>query len=220
MISPALPAELRAALDAKLEGLARQDVAAALPRSPGPIATVATPARSHPRPMRSPMRWRGCRRPMRLLPQASMRCRTITARLRAAVRCSMSAPDRARRAGRRPQAFPTLAGFTLLDANPALRTLALEFAKGSSRLRAATYELGPAHASLAQAGEADLVIASYLIGELGESERRDLVGRDVGQDARYAPHHRARHARGLRPHHRCARAADRSRRACRRALPA
>jgi ribosomal protein RSM22 (predicted rRNA methylase) len=73
------------------------------------------------------------------------------------------------------EAFPTLTSFALLDANPALRALALEFARASSRLSAASYELGPARASLANAAEADLVIASYLIGELGERERADLV---------------------------------------------
>src|SRR5262249_55587207 len=43
------------------------------------------------------------------------------------------------------------------------------------RLGSADYQLGPARASLAQAAEADLVIANYLIGELGENERRDLT---------------------------------------------
>src|SRR5262249_51177619 len=39
------------------------------------------------------------------------------------------------------EAFPALANFTLLDPNPALRALALEFAKGSSRLNRANYQL-------------------------------------------------------------------------------
>ena len=72
-------------------------------------------------------------------------------------------------------AFPTLANFALLDANPVLRSLALQFAKGNSRFNAASYQLGSARALLEGAGEADLVIASYLIGEFGEIERRDLV---------------------------------------------
>jgi ribosomal protein RSM22 (predicted rRNA methylase) len=73
------------------------------------------------------------------------------------------------------EAFPTLASLSLLDANSALRTLALELAQGHSRLGVASYQLGPARALLDKASAADLVIASYLIGELGEGERRDLV---------------------------------------------
>src|SRR5262249_38154201 len=73
------------------------------------------------------------------------------------------------------EAFPTLKAFALLDANPALRALALDLVKGSSRLGAANYDLGQAHGLLAKSGEADLVIASYLVGELGENKRRDLV---------------------------------------------
>jgi ribosomal protein RSM22 (predicted rRNA methylase) len=68
-----------------------------------------------------------------------------------------------------------LASFTLLDTNPALRALAQEFTTGSSRLGIANYQLGQARTSIANASEADLVIASYLIGELGERERRDLA---------------------------------------------
>ena len=64
MTSPDLPAELKAALDAKLRGFSRNDAAERRPPYPKPTATVAAPARSAPRPMRWPMRWRGCLRPM------------------------------------------------------------------------------------------------------------------------------------------------------------
>jgi len=73
------------------------------------------------------------------------------------------------------EAFPALASSTLLDANPALRALALELAQGHSRLDVASYELGQARALLDKASAAGLVIASYLIAELDETERRDLV---------------------------------------------
>ncbi len=118
------------------------------------------------------------------------------------------------------EAFPSLQGFTLLDANDALRALALDLAADSSRLRDIGYERGEARAALAEAAPADLVVASYMIGEIGEAERRALAElmwaktRDTllvvepGTPAGYAPHHRA------------ARAADRAGRACRRALPA
>jgi ribosomal protein RSM22 (predicted rRNA methylase) len=47
--------------------------------------------------------------------------------------------------------------------------------KDNPRLGTASYELGQARALLAKTDEADLVLASYLIGELGESDRRDLA---------------------------------------------
>jgi ribosomal protein RSM22 (predicted rRNA methylase) len=166
--------ELRAALDAKLEGLSRTEVAArataisrtyrdggnsgaitsetdalayALARMPATYAAVAASlnALSEMRPDFTPQS---------LLDVGA-------------------GPGTASWAA--AEAFPTLASFALLDANPALRTLALDFATGSSRLTAANYQLGPARASLVQVAEADLVIASYLIGELGESDRRDLT---------------------------------------------
>jgi hypothetical protein len=57
MTAPDLPAELKAALDAKLQGLSRNDAAER--------ATLIsqTYRDGAPRPMRSPTRWRGCRRP-------------------------------------------------------------------------------------------------------------------------------------------------------------
>jgi ribosomal protein RSM22 (predicted rRNA methylase) len=73
------------------------------------------------------------------------------------------------------EAFPSLRDITLLDANSALRTLALELAAGSTRLRELKYRHGEARAALADAGPADLVIASYMIGEVNQSERSRLV---------------------------------------------
>ena len=174
MIPPNLPAELRAALDAKLEGLPRQDVAkrAALIskayREGGNSGAIASETDA--------------------LAYALARMPATYAAVAASLNALQDirpgfAPQSLLDVGAGPgtaswaaaEAFPALAGFTLLDANPALRALALEFAKGSSRVGAATYQLGPARASLAQAAEADLVIASYLIGEVSESERRDLA---------------------------------------------
>ena len=48
------------------------------------------------------------------------------------------------------EAFPSLQAFTLLDANAALRALALELCGDSSRLRAMTYRHGDARAALAE----------------------------------------------------------------------
>jgi ribosomal protein RSM22 (predicted rRNA methylase) len=174
VIPPALPAELRAALDAKLEGLPRQDVASRASlisrtyREGGNSGAIASEIDA--------------------LAYALARMPATYAAIAASLNALQEIrPDFAPRSlldvGAGPgtaswaaaEAFPTLASLTRLDANPALRALALELAAGSSRVGAAAYELGPARASLAQAAEADLVIASYLIGELGESERRDLV---------------------------------------------
>jgi ribosomal protein RSM22 (predicted rRNA methylase) len=73
------------------------------------------------------------------------------------------------------EAFSSLQDFTLLDANRALRALALDLGGGSVRLRAMTYEHGEARAELAKADAADLVVASYMIGEIGDAERKTLA---------------------------------------------
>lgn len=71
------------------------------------------------------------------------------------------------------ETFPSLQSFALLDANDALRKLALDLAVESDRR--ITYRLGDAGALLSKAETADLVIASYVIGELGEAERTALA---------------------------------------------
>jgi ribosomal protein RSM22 (predicted rRNA methylase) len=71
------------------------------------------------------------------------------------------------------EAFPSLQSFALLDANDALRALALDLARESGRQVA--YERGEARALLAKAEAADLVVASYLIGEISEAERTSLA---------------------------------------------
>ena len=66
-----------------------------------------------------------------------------------------------------------------------------------------TYRHGEARAALADAEAADLVVASYMIGEIGDAERKALAElmwaktRDTllvvepGTPAGYAPDHRA-----------------------------
>jgi ribosomal protein RSM22 (predicted rRNA methylase) len=71
------------------------------------------------------------------------------------------------------EAFPSLRSFALLDANDALRKLALGLASDS--FRQVTYERGDARTLLAKAEAADLVIASYVIGEMSEAERTSLA---------------------------------------------
>lgn len=71
------------------------------------------------------------------------------------------------------EAFDTLTSFALLDANPALRTLAMELAEETDRK--IDYALGDATATIAAAASADLVIASYVINELPDAARERLV---------------------------------------------
>jgi ribosomal protein RSM22 (predicted rRNA methylase) len=72
-------------------------------------------------------------------------------------------------------AFPSLSDFLLLDANAALTNLAATLMAGDDRLAQAGCRLGDVHQLLANAPNADLVVASYLIGELAERERADLA---------------------------------------------
>src|SRR6202044_2724366 len=57
------------------------------------------------------------------------------------------------------EAFSSLRTFTLLDANAALRALALDLSRDTIRLREMTYQRGKARVALADADPADLVVA-------------------------------------------------------------
>jgi ribosomal protein RSM22 (predicted rRNA methylase) len=176
MIAPTLPAELKSALDAKLQGLSRNAAAGraarisqtyreggtsgtikseidalayALARMPGTYAAVTASlnALSEVRPDFAP--------------------KTLLDIGAGPGTASWAAAE----------AFSSLAAFSLLDDNAALRTLALDLARDSARLGALTYDKGEATALLARSEPADLVVASYLIGELGEAGRTDLAER-------------------------------------------
>ncbi len=174
MIPPDLPAELKAALEAKLEGRSRGDVAARAAiisktyRDGGGSGAIRSEADA--------------------LAYALARMPATYAAVTACLNALIEArPDFAPKAlldiGAGPgtatfaatQAFPSLTSFTLVDANPALRALALDLAHESTRPSDFKYELGEAHAALAAAEPAGLVIASYVIGELTEAERISLV---------------------------------------------
>jgi ribosomal protein RSM22 (predicted rRNA methylase) len=73
------------------------------------------------------------------------------------------------------ETFSSLQGFALLDANDALRTLALNLFSDSFRLGGVGYERGEARSALTKAEPADLVIASYMIGEIGAAEQKALA---------------------------------------------
>jgi ribosomal protein RSM22 (predicted rRNA methylase) len=72
-------------------------------------------------------------------------------------------------------AFASLDAFVLLDANTALLDLATRLAEGHDRLAQAGHRSGDGGRLLANAAPADLVLASYMIGELGAHERDTLA---------------------------------------------
>jgi ribosomal protein RSM22 (predicted rRNA methylase) len=174
MTSPALPADLAAALDDKLEGLSRSETAAraalisrnyrdggsssliksetdalayALARMPATYAAVAA-----------------CLEALRdIRPDFAPKTLLDVG----------AGPGTASFAG--TQAFPTLNRFALLDRNAALRRLALELARGNTRLSEMTYRAGDVSETLAKSEAADLVVASYVIGELAPADQRELT---------------------------------------------
>jgi ribosomal protein RSM22 (predicted rRNA methylase) len=177
MIAPALPAELKSALAAKLQGLSRNEAA-------GRAALISRTYRDG-----------GTSGAIKSETDALAYALARMPATYAAVAASLNAlseirPDFAPKTlldvGAGPgtaswaaaEAFSSLAAFSLLDDNAALRTLALELARDSTRLSELTYDKGEAAGLLAaQAKPADLVVASYLIAELGEAKRSDLAER-------------------------------------------
>ncbi|MDI4238100.1 small ribosomal subunit Rsm22 family protein [Bradyrhizobium sp. Arg237L] len=172
MISPDLPAELKAALDARLQGFSRNEAAsraAAISRTyrdGGGSGTIKSETDA--------------------LAYALARMPATYAAVAASLNVLVEirpdfAPTSLLDIGAGPgtaswavaQAFSSLQRFVLLDANASLRALALELA--GTRLREAHYELGPARKLLADAERADLVVASYMIGEIDEAERAALA---------------------------------------------
>ena len=175
MIGPDLPAELKAALDARLEGRSRGDVA----------ARAAVISRTY----RDGGTSSAIKSETDALAYALARMPATHAAVSACLNAALEArPDFAPQTlldvGAGPgtaswaasEAFPSLTSLMLLDTNPALRALALDLQRGSTRLSGLNYDAGEARAALGKAGAAaDLVIASYLIGELSETERKSLV---------------------------------------------
>jgi len=174
MTSPDLPAELKAALDGKLRGFSRNDAA-------GRAASIS-------KTYRDGGGSGGIRSETDALAYALARMpatyAAVTASLNALVEIRPDfAPSSLLDVGAGPgtatwaaaEAFPSLQRFALLDANDALRALALGLVTDSFRLRDVSYERGEARAALTKAGTADLVVASYMIGEIGDGERRALA---------------------------------------------
>jgi len=174
MISPQLPPALKAALDAKLHGLSRGDIAARSAlisktyREGGGSGTVRTQADA--------LAYALARMPATYA--------AVTACLNALSQAwSDFAPQSLLDIGAGPgtatfaaaEAFSSLQDFALLDQNSPLRALATELAHENPRLSRLNYSSGEARSTLSQGDAADLVIASYVIGELAEPERDELV---------------------------------------------
>ncbi|MBV9531167.1 MAG: SAM-dependent methyltransferase [Bradyrhizobium sp.] len=174
MIAPNLPAELKAALEAKLEGVSRGDAsrrAAAISeiyRAGGGSGAIKTAADAL----------------AYVLARMPATYGAVAASLNALSRIRpVFSPQSLFDIGAGPgtatfaaaEAFSSLKRFALFDRNDAVRSLALEFARENTRLAEMRYMSGEALCVLAQAQTADLVVASYVIGELAEAERSKLV---------------------------------------------
>jgi ribosomal protein RSM22 (predicted rRNA methylase) len=175
MTAPDLPFELKAALEGKLHGLSRNDAAE---RS----ARISETYRSG-----------GGSGAIKTEDDALAYALARMPATYAAIIASLNALSDARRdfapkslldVGAGPgtaswaaaEAFSTLTDFAALDANTALRTLALDLASGSARLSSLRYARSEALIALEKAAAADLVIASYFVGEMNDGERADLAG--------------------------------------------
>jgi ribosomal protein RSM22 (predicted rRNA methylase) len=174
MTSPDLPAELKAALDGKLRGFSRNDAA-------GRAASISKTYRGGGgsgtiRSEIDALAYALARMPATYA--------AVTAALNALVEIAPKfAPNSLLDIGAGPgtatwaaaEAFSSLRNFKLLDSNDALRTLALDLARDSTRLREISYERGEARPALAKADAADFVVASYMIAEIGEAEQQALA---------------------------------------------
>jgi len=176
MTAPILPAELRAALEAKLQGLSRTDAAerAALIsrtyRDGGTSGAIVSEADA--------LAYALVRMPATFA--------AVTASLNAL--CELRpdfAPASLLDVGAGPgtatwaaaEAFSSLQSLALLDSNGALRALALDLGRDNARLMKMTCHRGEAGAALADAEPADLVVASYVIGEIGDAGRSAFAER-------------------------------------------
>jgi ribosomal protein RSM22 (predicted rRNA methylase) len=174
VIAPGLPVELKAALEVKLHGLSRSDAA-------GRSAKISQTYRGGggSAAIRS-----GADALAYALARMPATYAAVTASLNALCEIRPDfAPKTLLDIGAGPgtatwaaaETFSSLADFTSIDANTALRTLALDLSGKSSRLSDVRYTRGDARPALANAEAADLVIASYLVGEMDDAERAALA---------------------------------------------
>src|ERR1700750_985848 len=158
MTAPDLPAELKAALDARLQGLSRNATA-------GRAAVIS-------QTYRDGAGSRGVRTETDALAYAGARMPATYAAVTASLNalCEIRpdfAPKTLLDIGAGPgtatwaaaEAFPSLQSLTLFDTNDALRKLALDLFSRSDRSGHINYERGEARALVARADAADLVVA-------------------------------------------------------------
>jgi ribosomal protein RSM22 (predicted rRNA methylase) len=174
MTAPDLPAELKAALDARLQGLSRGDAATRATvisktyRDGGGSSAITSEADALAYAVaRMPATYAAVTASLNAL------CETVPDFAPKGMLDVGAGPGTASWAA--AEAFPSLQRFCLLDANSALRTLALDLTRSNLRLRDMKYEHGKARGAVADAEPADLVVASYMIGELSDAERRVLA---------------------------------------------
>ena len=170
MISPDLPASLRSVLEQRAHGLPRSGVAARAAaisqtyRGGGNSGTI--------RDDDDALAYAVARMPATYA--AVVACLNALSAARADFRPDTlldvgAGPGTATWAAR--AAWPALQRLTLLDTNPALRRLALTLAAEYASGIRLEYQQADARSSFATMAPADLVIASYVIGELDEGER-------------------------------------------------
>ncbi|HLJ00645.1 MAG TPA: small ribosomal subunit Rsm22 family protein [Bradyrhizobium sp.] len=176
MTPPILPPELRAVLEAKLNGLPRGEIAARAGsiskayRDGGSSSTIRSETDA--------------------LAYAIVRMPATYAAVAATLNALCEArPDFAPKSlldvGGGPgtaswaaaTAFASLQDFNLLDINAALQALARDLSRDHARLKSIIYHLDTTGAALDDAEPADLVVASYLIGEIDDAARRGLAER-------------------------------------------
>jgi ribosomal protein RSM22 (predicted rRNA methylase) len=170
MISPDLPASLRAVLEQQAHGLSRNDAA----------VRAATISRTY----RDGGNSRTIRSDTDALAYALARMPATYAAVAACLNALTNAredfhPESLLDVGAGPgtatwaalQAYPSLQRMSLLDANPALRRLALTLSTEQMLSAPLDYQQADARSEIAAMPQADLVIASYMIGELAEEAR-------------------------------------------------
>jgi ribosomal protein RSM22 (predicted rRNA methylase) len=74
------------------------------------------------------------------------------------------------------EAFASLARFALTDTNASLHALVRTLMRGDERLRSTQYKLSSARAFLNGVDDAELVVASYVVGEFEDADRAALAG--------------------------------------------
>jgi ribosomal protein RSM22 (predicted rRNA methylase) len=169
MIPPSLPPDLKATLEQRLQGASRS---AAAVRAGAISQTYRDGGNSAPiRTAMDALAYAGARMPATYAAVAASLNALIAIRpgfAPAALLDVGAGPGTAAFAA--AQAFASLDQVTLLDANPALRDLALSLA-GDHPRAAMSYLLGDARRLLDDAPAVELVIASYVINELRDADR-------------------------------------------------